>query len=192
MAMPLSKTPPKPCEQCGKLFGRKKFKAGWETPDRFAARRFCSTTCSGERKAVKNRSRQLECEHTDQPHHAEGLCKACWQEKKRVYHANWTRENVSPETLRQYARKHSLMKWYGITLAEYEEMWAKQKGRCANKNCRRKCDLVGLGKNRLCVDHDHKTGRIRGLVCHACNVALGLAKDDPAVLQGLIDYLVEN
>jgi hypothetical protein len=39
------------------------------------------------------------------------------------------------------------------------------------------------------VDHDHKTGEVRGVLCFNCNQALGNVRDDPVVLQGLIDYL---
>jgi hypothetical protein len=39
------------------------------------------------------------------------------------------------------------------------------------------------------IDHDHQTGKIRGILCRHCNLALGHAKDDPKILQALIDYL---
>lgn len=45
---------------------------------------------------------------------------------------------------------------------------------------------------RLAWDHDHKTGKFRGWLCHACNVALGLSEDNPAILQKLINYLEMN
>ncbi|KKN59760.1 hypothetical protein LCGC14_0538500 [marine sediment metagenome] len=60
------------------------------------------------------------------------------------------------------------MKWrYGITLAEYDEMFETQDGVCAI------CELPSINC-RLSVDHDHKTGKVRGLLCHPCNMSLGV------------------
>ena len=44
-------------------------------------------------------------------------------------------------------------------------------------------------KQGLCVDHDHKTGQVRGLLCKGCNVALGETKDNVETLKGLIEYV---
>jgi hypothetical protein len=54
------------------------------------------------------------------------------------------------------------------------------------------CDVCGLpnanGK-KVSVDHDHKTGKVRGFLCHGCNIAIGMVKDDPDRLRRLADYL---
>lgn len=47
-------------------------------------------------------------------------------------------------------------------------------------------------KRRLCIDHDHVTGKIRGLLCNSCNRMLGYGKDDPVVLRLAADYLEAN
>lgn len=65
-------------------------------------------------------------------------------------------------------RRWTLRTRYGITPEEYDELLARQDGRCAM--CREEC---ATGK-RLAVDHDHATGAVRGLLCHACNRALGV------------------
>jgi len=49
------------------------------------------------------------------------------------------------------------------------------------------CEVCG-GANRLCVDHDHETNLVRGLLCTACNSALGLLKEDVKIMESLIDY----
>ena len=67
----------------------------------------------------------------------------------------------------------------------FDEMLAAQGGQCAA--CKTD-EFVGPGK-RPHVDHDHKTGAVRGLVCVRCNVILGMAQDDPARLQACIRYL---
>ena len=51
-----------------------------------------------------------------------------------------------------------------------------------------KCQICNSNK-RICVDHDHKTGRIRGFICTCCNNVLGNARDNPDILRRLIIYL---
>lgn len=68
---------------------------------------------------------------------------------------------------------------YGITVAEYDSMLSKQNKKCA----------VCKDESKLVIDHDHKTKKVRGLLCHHCNTMLGLAKDSPQILQGAIHYL---
>jgi len=55
------------------------------------------------------------------------------------------------------------------------------------------CAICGNpgGKKRLCVDHDHVTGKIRGILCDNCNVGIGRLKDDIGLLYRAIDYLEE-
>lgn len=81
-------------------------------------------------------------------------------------------------------RNAYLKKSYGITLEEWGVMFEKQNGRCA---------ICGISSQEfwhsLCVDHDHKTGRVRGLLCRRCNAALGNLQDDVSVLQKAIVYL---
>ena len=69
---------------------------------------------------------------------------------------------------------------YGITPEQYTEMVVAQGGVCLI------CREVSEG---LCVDHDHVTGKVRGLLCHECNMALGKMKDDPARLRSAAEYL---
>lgn len=76
------------------------------------------------------------------------------------------------------------IKSYGLTLDQYDEMYESQDGNC--KICSEKPD------RNLVIDHCHKTGVIRGLLCNSCNVALGAAKDDPEILSKMISYLETN
>lgn len=74
---------------------------------------------------------------------------------------------------------------YGMTRAEIAALLVSQDGKCA---------ICGVGDaggrhGNFHVDHDHETGRVRGMLCHSCNIALGHFKDDPSVLQSAIDYL---
>ena len=74
---------------------------------------------------------------------------------------------------------------YGITLDEYDRLLKQQGGVCAV------CGKPPNGR-RLHVDHNHKTGKVRGLLCSGCNVALGAVDDNMNVLQKLISYLTRN
>lgn len=76
------------------------------------------------------------------------------------------------------------MQNYGITVEQYDEMLAKQGGCCAICG-----DLPGSTKRKFHVDHDHQTGRVRGILCMRCNLVLGYAKETPAVLSAAILYL---
>jgi hypothetical protein len=52
-----------------------------------------------------------------------------------------------------------------------------------------KCEACGSTDRKLCIDHDHRTNNVRGLLCHNCNTALGLVGDNLSTLQNLIHYL---
>lgn len=52
-----------------------------------------------------------------------------------------------------------------------------------------KCGICGKETHDLCIDHDHQTGEIRGLLCDPCNTGLGLFKDNPVILRAAIRYL---
>lgn len=75
---------------------------------------------------------------------------------------------------------------YGLSVEEYNRMTVEQNNVCAicRQPNRRRRD-----KGRLIVDHCHDTDKVRALVCHNCNAALGMADDDPELLESLADYL---
>lgn len=90
---------------------------------------------------------------------------------------------------KDYAWRWHLRNRYGITQADVDAMVKAQDGKCAI------CPSV-LGApdhkgnpSRVCVDHDHVTRKVRGLLCDPCNKALGLFQDDQARLQAAIAYL---
>jgi hypothetical protein len=64
-------------------------------------------------------------------------------------------------------------------------MLSDQNGVCAI--C--KLSVKGTKHSRLCFDHDHKTGVVRGLLCWPCNCALGLLEDSTEAIQGMLDYI---
>lgn len=73
---------------------------------------------------------------------------------------------------------------FGITIEQYAQMFAEQDGKCAI------CDTQSENLSRgLCIDHDHQTRVIRGLLCTCCNTALGKFRDNPELLRRAIQYL---
>lgn len=80
-------------------------------------------------------------------------------------------------------RKEELKRLYSITIEEYAAMLESQGYVCAI--CKEECKT----KKSLSVDHDHVTGVVRGLLCNACNRAIGMLKDSPDILRRAADYL---
>lgn len=80
-------------------------------------------------------------------------------------------------------RKHLLKRGYGLTLEQYDEMIKEQDSICAI------CGSINSDGRRLCVDHNHETGKIRKLLCHCCNSLVGYAKEDIIILRSTINYL---
>lgn len=108
-----------------------------------------------------------------------GECRACQRARGQAWH----RSNPSYGTVRQ--RRRTLRK-YGIDEAQYRALAEAQGHKCAI--CRQP-PKPRRGVVRLHVDHDHATGAVRGLLCYACNWALGKFGDDPALLRRAADYL---
>lgn len=86
------------------------------------------------------------------------------------------------------ARRHMnrRLRVYDLTTADFVAMWNAQDGKCGI--CR--CPLDDSIRN--VVDHDHTTGKVRGLLCICCNTVLGQARDNPDVLRAAIEYLAKN
>lgn len=101
-------------------------------------------------------------------------------EKHAAYVRKWrekNRESVLATHLRQY----------GITLDEYNRMLIDQGGCCAI--CGAREGRSKAGGVRLHVDHDHATGKARGLLCGTCNRGIGQLGDDPARVRAAVRYL---
>jgi hypothetical protein len=82
----------------------------------------------------------------------------------------------------------NLKKLYGVSLDQYEAMLVAQDSKCAI--CK---EPAGLGaRQRLCVDHNHETGAVRGLLCFRCNSAIGMLKDDPQMVRRAYTYLLKH
>lgn len=108
-----------------------------------------------------------------------------WHRRYRRAHRELYRESRRRSWARDPSRgRNQNLKKYGLTSAAFDELLASQGGLCAI--CR--TSNPG-GKGQFHVDHCHESGRVRGLLCHACNLALGQMKDDPSRLREAALYL---
>lgn len=147
-------------------------------------RRFCSSRCRSraarERAAGLTEKKCGNCRETKPiaEFHApyRGYCKECERSKQRERYRE-DRAYLGRE--RSYEK--SIQRLYGITLTEYEAMREAQDSRCA---------ICGNAPDdRLHVDHDHATGKVRELLCRPCNAGIAGARDDISVLRAMIAYL---
>jgi len=122
------------------------------------------------------------------PHKSEEARRA-WHEGRKgqenaVRRQRYAVDAAYREKLQALNRARASKRRYGITLEQVEQLRIKQGGRCAL------CGEPPSAKG-LCVDHDHATGRVRGLLCNGCNVGLGYLGDTAEGLRRALRY-VEN
>jgi len=85
---------------------------------------------------------------------------------------------------KEVRRKAHIKFLYDVSPEQYQELLVKQNYVCAL--CLKPEAIVG---NVLCIDHNHVTGKVRGLLCRMCNSALGKFKDDKDILKRAVEYL---
>ena len=98
-------------------------------------------------------------------------------EKRKEYFKNYRKENA--------------LRRYGLTEEKYNEILKAQNGGCAvcgKKESARSYNAKN-GAQRLSIDHDRKTGEVRGLLCFSCNRGMGYLKDSVKLLESAIRYL---
>lgn len=114
------------------------------------------------------------------------------KEKRKIWYDNWIMNNKHRKKIsKRYwdinnsdkLRNSDLKKNYGITVDQYEKMFKDQNGLCAI------CFGTSVVKRRLCVDHNHITGKVRGLLCDRCNFGLGHFNESEKLLLKAIDYI---
>ena len=110
----------------------------------------------------------------------DGMCRKCWS-------------FIPPAQRTPLGNRERRLKWtYGLEYKDYASMYAHQNGQCMIC-CKKIAKYKGKdGVEVACVDHDHESGQVRGLLCRSCNVGLGHFRDDPLLLDAAIEYLIEN
>ena len=111
------------------------------------------------------------------------------KEKKQEYYKKNKQHILELRHKEKLRTKHNhLVKRYGITIEQYENMLDIQKSKCYI------CDTFvdNTKNNYLHVDHNHTTGKVRKLLCMGCNASLGLIKENKNTLLKMIEYLKEH
>lgn len=116
-------------------------------------------------------------------------CPACTRRRNREYYR-------SSALRRHKARRSYYLRRYGVTLEEVERIFADQGGSCAIcrkfwKCCKpaKRARDENLFLQHLCIDHDHERKTVRGLLCNACNTAIGLFEEEFERFEAAIAYL---
>ena len=121
-----------------------------------------------------------------------GKCKACIAEYNKAYlNENHdvirAKQLVYNEANRHRTRERGLQRNYGMTQADFDSMLEAQNGKC--KICHRSAEEAQCRHGVLHVDHDHKTGEVRYLLCDRCNRTLGLLEEDVELMEAMIEYV---
>ena len=83
---------------------------------------------------------------------------------------------------KEYNKNFALKRKFGITLKQHKQMYINQNGCCAT------CDEP-VEYSKIHTDHSHETGKVRGLLCCACNIFLGYVEGYPNLMEKIEDYL---
>jgi hypothetical protein len=157
----------KTCSTCKRILQRCEFRVDRSNPDGLMYH--CRKCKSEKEKAAHQKNPAIRKRINDK-----------WKEKRKVYYSDEKRK-------RKY-KHEELLRTFGLTLEQYEQMLQSQNNSCAI------CKRPERAKNakKLAVDHCHTTGNIRGLLCSNCNRALGLLEDRTDLLKEAIVYLTKE
>lgn len=168
MSVPKRPSVIRPCDQCGIKFQQKRCNHRW-----------CSKACSDAAKPAYGRTYRKE-------HRDEKLAmQRSWRQrnKRRFLDTVQRYRKNHPEKTRQWAVKHI----YGLTPEQDTALGMRchicgmETTICSGKK--------GGGRTKRTIDHDHVTGKIRGVLCGLCNAGLGHFRDNPRLLMLAIEYL---
>jgi len=106
-------------------------------------------------------------------------CKTCYR--------NYSNERSKDPKVKEKKRSEGLKRKFNLTLEEYDRIFDSQNGKCSI------CGSSNSGRTgNFCIDHNHKTGKVRGLLCHNCNLMIGNSGDSIYILLNGIKYLEKD
>lgn len=167
------------------MFDRKVWRDQWkaENPDKVKAQIERDNAAKRERRKIETpEEREVRLAKQRARHKA-------WRDANKEKLKDWVKRDRAQnmDRIRRTTRAYSITRQYGISLEDYEAMLTSQGKRCAicgtDKACGRHTD------HSWRVDHCHTTGKVRALLCHNCNISLGLLKENTSTMKAMIDYL---
>lgn len=99
--------------------------------------------------------------------------------KEKIKERNRIKDLQNPERVK-FRKRKSHLKMYGLTVEDYQQMYHRQEGRCAI--CQKETEDFN-------IDHNHTTGKARGLLCRFCNLGIGNLRDDINLVRNAVLYL---
>ena len=121
------------------------------------------------------KNKNCEC---GEPVHCKGLCASCYR-----------KQYTPPKRTSEQARASRIKHRYGITIEQYQKMVEERNNLCdVCGNPPSESNTRAHWNKKLCIDHNHDTGRVRGLLCNDCNLAVGYGKT-PDILERAAKYL---
>lgn len=164
----------KPCSTCRRLLPVSEF--GRDSNTSTGLSYSCRSCSNSKVRSRRNKEKALDPE--------------AYLARERALAQEW-RASAPPELRKSRGRKR-LFTMRGVTAEWYDDKLAEQGGVCAICKQPESKLSSGGGLKMLAIDHDHATGRARGLVCQQCNIGIGALRDSPTLLRKAALYLVER
>jgi hypothetical protein len=114
-------------------------------------------------------------------------CRDCWNKHQNEYQSERRRDSKVFKDKRVHSGwEYTLKSKYGLTEEQYIEMFNSQGGVCAI------CKFPCVSGDKLCVDHNHTTGEVRGLLCRSCNLAVAAVGESEVLIYSLLYYIQQH
>lgn len=151
------------------------------------------TYCKG---CVNRRNKGYRASNPSKARDLESVWRKNNRDKINARHREWTKKNPRPRRgTPEKDRAYALKKKYGLSPEDFDQLWESQKGLCVICGCEMIPFTIGKrgGESRSAVvDHNHDTGKVRGILCRLCNVGLGSFRDNWDLLVSAASYLLDR
>lgn len=142
------------------------------------------------KRGIGSKGQQLYRSYCKECHYLDRLGRLS-KEERDLYKKSKKEKSLERRKLSKYSRdykmkqKNTILKTkYGIDYDDYQKLLKSQNGVCYICGC--------TSDKALCVDHDHRTGKVRKLLCDRCNKTIGLVREDQTILENMKNYIEEH